>query len=320
LAASYFEWGLIENEFIYELFSQTLLGGIALGHQADPTDLDAAEAIANADSQSSDPDFQSWIRIPDSEKPGDMREAKAYVRLNRWGGSDVLELVFCIFYPYNGPGQFRISIGSEEFFNYLPDDSRGIGKHYSDWEAVILRFSRDEHAPDPYTLEYVGMTAHGKMRVAPAALLESRESHPIVYVALESHAHYPFANPRPFYYERIFEWDLEILTIAGDLFDETAYDPLVSAHLESALDYEVISAEITEFGLDANGGLIVVSAQGAVDVDEPPWLDFEGRWGQFEELRMTFTVLDYPAHTMIDVSAGAKSPKTGAYWTAGWLF
>lgn len=322
LRESEFQWGHIENEYNYDLFDLELHGSIPLGELDDPTDLEAAMAMV-------DPGLKSWIHIQDELKPGNIERAKSYIRLNRWFGTNVLELQFWYFYPYNGPGQFRISfLGLQDLYVFLPDSEEGIGKHYGDWECVTLRFSRNTLLPEPFTymLQSVGISAHGQIKVFPVAMLHNIYSHPIIYVAHESHAHYETAWPynedySQFYYEELFDYGIAW----GHIFDMITYIPPYSLEfISGGENHQIISAEITRYGIDSFGNLVAEWAAGAYDIQEPKWLSYQGRWGQYEKLSYSFPLSIYVSgtsvYTQTEVGGGPTGPKMKPEWLVGWPY
>ena len=172
---------------------------------------------------------------------------------------------------------------------------------------MTLRFSRDEYAQIPYTLLSVGISAHGLMKVFSTAELQFIGGHPIIYAAWESHAHYPNLD-----YMELFVY----FVASGYSFDVIAYLPEGPPQFEiNDENYEVISAEVTAYDVNQQG-LFAEWTAGAYDIQDPKWLSFQGRWGQYEKLYYNFLGV-YPYK---EVGGGPTGPKMKPEWLVGWPY
>ncbi len=233
---------------------------------------------------------------------GDMSRAKAFVHVRQWNHL-FTELQFWFFYPYNGPGKFSVDVGVFQFA-YVELITRG--RHYGDWEQVTLRIVND-----PRQLAAINLSRHDFAEWVTSTQFGSRiqfaGGHPIVYSARDSHAHYPntgdlFGNHE---YKRVAHTSFGFGHVDVDLIDLTADG---GPEFESFRpgSYVIVA---TEAVFDEEGNL----QQRVVD---PEWLDFKGRWGQYERLTYTFDATVYDK-TDEEVGAGPSGPPQKGVWKTG---
>lgn len=111
------------------------------------------------------------------------------------------DIAYHVLYLYNGPITI---VGSE-------------GIHYWDNEMVILRVLPNE-APSKSAIKYVFMSQHSAGAWVKPNNVSFNDTHPIIYSARNSHAHYPEAS----YWPRLFSF-------ASDKTSDDGYhwDPIV---------------------------------------------------------------------------------------------
>ncbi len=126
--------------------------------------------------------------------------------------------------------------------------------------------------------------------------LQFSDTHPIVYSACYSHAHYPTAGQHE--YERVFTLDWGAGTISADLFD-LAGD---GARLET---------------FRPGGHRIISSAVPGHQATEPGWLEFQGRWGQYEKLFDTVCFSGIRLYPYTEIGSGPSGPAMKAAWDDG---
>ncbi|KAI5656481.1 hypothetical protein M9H77_25274 [Catharanthus roseus] len=133
-------------------------------------------------------DGQYWIDLPIDEtakeeiKKGDLQSAQAYVHIKPMFGATFTDIVFWIFYPFNGPATAKIG---------LIDIPLGrIGEHIGDWEHLTLRISNFNGI-----LQKVYFSQHDKGTWVDSSDLEfyNGSNKPVAYSALNGHPFYP--NP-----------------------------------------------------------------------------------------------------------------------------
>ena len=136
-----------------------------------------------------------------------------------------------------------------------------------------------------------------------SSALQFSGSHPIIYSAYYSHAHYPSTGRHS--YKRVWSYDWELGTASADLYDHTeAGEPFQTFQPGS---YRIISSALPGYA-----------------VGESEWLEFRGRWGQYERLSdditlplcgATFPIINIYSYE--EVGCGPFGPKMKAAWTDG---
>jgi hypothetical protein len=204
-------------------------------------------------SQDTAPFFRYWIEIPDVWIPGDVSRAKAQVNILSVDAV-FTDMQFWIFYPFNGPSRVEVC---PVVFSWCEDhDLAENGRHYGDWEQLTLRFQNRNKE-----LVAVYMSRHDKgqwfSRNFFNITLQLIDGHPIVFSGKYSHAFYPAVNDHYVYHIS----DKGIATVA--LWDETGYG--VGFATNDSSSYEIINSQIEDF-----------------PITNPPWLAYEGVWGQYQ--------------------------------------
>lgn len=202
-------------------------------------------------------DGEYWLDLPldknekERVKKGDLQSAEAYINVKPMLGSTFTDIVFWIFYPFNGPGTAKID---------LIDIPLGrIGEHVGDWEHLTLRISNFNGV-----LYRMYFSQHSKGKWVEAPLLEYFHSgdgggnKPVAYSARNGHPFYPKPGL--------------VLQGIGDIGigirNDTAKSSMV---MDTGSRYSVVSAGyLADINDDDDDAAIVA---------EPPWLDFSGEWG-----------------------------------------
>lgn len=280
LDSSSLVWALVDDEGDYYT-NIDVLGSIPTSSQSLISDV---ENYVKTDPNYSDPKFQYYLDTTNANIYGNLDRAKSYVRVRSWGTS-YTDVEFWIYYPFNGPARLAIDVPGYTFYNDLSEP----GRHYSDWETIVLRFSNDQ-----VQLEWVGLAQHGGMHWYTTSDLIFSDSHPYVYAAKFSHAIYPKSDR--WYYKNIFNWGIS--GVSGDLYDLTS--PGEEWEIFQEDNYKVIS-----------------SAAPGHDIDEPSWITFNGRWGKYIQnyLSVDLVVDDY---TWKELGCGPYGPthdKHSVWWT-----
>lgn len=283
-------WGLVTNETSYDNFNLTSRNesNISAATLMDEVTriLDDVKPYAPYDDS---PYFRYWLEIPDNLLAGNLERAKAVIRVVPWNYFST-EVQFWIFYPFNGPGRIRTCLASTLCDHEQLND---VGKHYGDWEQITLRFRNRTQA-----LEAVFMSAHagGRWYGTPdfGTRLLFEDTHPKIFSAKYSHAHYPSIDR--FYYERVFEADWDIGTISADLYDDTA------------------QGETIHWGQAGRYGYISFKSDPALPVD---WLDFAGRWGEYLRLSEWIYWGELQLYRYTEVSGGPSGPGRKTPWDVG---
>jgi hypothetical protein len=126
--------------------------------------------------------------------------------------------------------------------------------------------------------------------------LQFNESHPLIYAAKYSHANYQVPGVHD--YERVYESHWAMATQSVDLRDLTNGDDGVFSSWLPGKHW------------------IISSALPGYQVTEPEWLQFTGRWGQYEKLIEDIFFI-YPLFTWKEVGAGPTGPAMKRSWVYG---
>jgi hypothetical protein len=195
------QWALVRNEGAYcwppemcgsEGQYSEHLGEMPTSAATLMADVALIEGYRSAPPYDDDPDFRTWLSIPDALKHGQLDRARPVVHVRPRG--PFTEIQFWYFYAFNGPGRIRICW---EHCEYEQFDQ--AGRHYGDWEMVSLLVDNDTQA-----VLAAGLSRHGNVEWSQYAQLERHTDgvRPLVYAALNSHANYRHAGEH--YHEVVF--------------------------------------------------------------------------------------------------------------------
>lgn len=249
-----------DNENGYENFRFDQLGASTTS-EATLID-DVQQALGHP--QASDGNFVYYLDYSKNHVGGNMDRARAYVRIQPMNGC-FTEIQYWIFYPWNGPGKFRISVGDLEKNFYVGT----VGRHFSDWESISVRISNKNVWYASYVADSVAISRHsfeGDMSVHDARM-RFQYSRPVIYSARDSHAMY--FSPGEHFYERVASEDFLLGTFAIDLRDITS-DWGQALHT-----------------YNPGKAILVSSAWPSLNPEPPSWLYFAGQWGGYERLKYT---------------------------------
>ncbi len=296
-------WGRVDNPHTYDSFR---LSEVKSRRTSSDTLLEDTRAVQ--DSIRSLPDvnkYKYWLSIDDARKPGNLGRAKALVHVLPYGKYST-ELQFWFFYPFNGPGRVEVCASSKACDdNWLSQ----CGRHYGDWELVSIVVSNTATQ-----LQSVYMSRHSggetfqrwddgtyrstsnpdrRLRIFTPPFKDMYRRHPVVFSAISSHAHYPSAGNHN--YKRVFSKGYVLGTVSADLFDRTAEEIVFRTYELNR--HQIISSDLRGFR-----------------VNEPEWLRFDGRWGQYEKLadKVKFSVI--PAYTYKEIGNGPTGPMMKNEW------
>jgi hypothetical protein len=291
-------WGLVENENNYQSFQQTILGSMVTSADS----LLADVAMAKQDPHAADPRFRYWLEIDESLRAGHLQRAKTYVRVLPTGDSQ-LDLQFWFFSPYNGPvkGKATLTPPVASPTYYYPDT---VGRHTGDWEFVALRFARGDSGQG-WSLERLFLSQHGGGEWIDAASddIAFDGTHPVIYAAKDSHAHYATIGEHPF--QRVLDQPIGqiapsvVLTLTVDLIDLA--DAGASFHAYKPGNYRIVSSALP--GVKANGAW--------------DWLAYDGRWGGYEKLLFIGTIEIFgqtQTFPFAEVGSGPTGPAQKGVW------
>lgn len=257
-------WALVQNPSSFSSFNQTILGGSPTSSTTILDDVQAALSLP----QATQPEFTYYLHfdvgLNGSGVPtlplslGNLDRAKAYVRVRPIDGV-VTELQFWLWYPWNGPGKAQAECGSLPSVTFNPTGDAGT--HYADWENVRIRLTNKTLSnPGAYTLLNAQLSRHSFDVEVPAANLLYDGTNPVVYVAKDSHAHYP--GPGAFDYDRVSSTNVGLCTASVDTFDQTANG---GPELDASTRYQLVSSEWP-----------------SIPTNAPDWFFFGGQWGGFD--------------------------------------
>lgn len=288
-------WGLIQNEGDYDTFMQMPLGAHKTSAASVVADVEDFAKPADPGS----PDFRYWLdldlgQVSPGLPPvtGDVKRAVVLVRARAWDAI-FTDLQFWVFYPFNGPGKFRVTCGAID--DHVVMD--GPGRHYGDWEHVSVRVV---HATGELVGVYLSRHSGGEW-IAGAQLdgLGYAGTRPIVYAARDSHAHYPSAGTH--YYLRPWSLDAGICTAAVDLEDWTA-EGGHALLLHDPAHHQVVCSDLPGHTPEI-----------------PGWLLYDSRWGQYERLTYTyeFPIVELGVYDYQEVGSGPSGPAQKDAWARG---
>jgi hypothetical protein len=293
LDRSLLRWGTVLNEWDYNLFSQSVLGEVATSAST----LLADAAYAQSFNNPPDPSFRTWITIPDELMIGNLARARVLVRARTWN-TLFTEIQFWMYYPFNGPGKFHANLGA------LWDDHEQMntcGRHYSDWEHVSVLFESGM----PVSMYLSRHDLNVWITRKDFGFLWDRGVHPVIYAGRDSHAHYT-ATGRIHYKKLVHTcyWYLGGTCLDVDLEDYT--DAGATLQTFDPAQYWFASSTIP----------------GVTPSDpEPDWLQFAGRWGQYERLSYTYIVPiafgETYEYSQKEVGAGPSGPAMKGSWQNG---
>jgi len=291
-------WGVVYNESDYGSFHVEEQDSMATSSATLLDDVRYVEE--NIKPHASDPElFKYWLEIADEMKPGDLASAEALIRVFpvNWLFT---EIQFWFFYPFNGPGRVE-ACGWSSCCNDTQLEE--AGRHYGDWEHVSLLIDNTTRKLlTVYMSQHAGGQWFRRCGGAWSSGLEFSGTHPIIYSAFYSHAHYPSIGTHS--YKRVWSVDWWLGTASADLYDVTAADESFQTFQPGS--YRVISSALPGYA-----------------VSEPEWLEFRGRWGQYERLSDTINIpgcgfeVPIPVYTFNEVGCGPTGPKMKTAWTDG---
>jgi len=271
--------GFVHHPDTYDAFS---IEGVHTAAIASASALPGLWLQAQRDPLATRPDFHCWLHIGDSALSGSQSRAKALVSVLEAVDDTYVDLQFWFFYPFNGPGKFHVTIGR------VVDDHVRVdtcGRHYGDWEHVTLRLVRAAGQSGlAWRLQDVYLSRHAFSKwLGGVSTLRFSGRHPIVYVARDSHAHYPSAGVH--YYRRVWCKNFGIGSAAVDLEDWSNNGPMFDASQPG--HYRIIFSNIASWRLAP-----------------PDWYAFAAPWGQYEKLKFSYGHI----YTYKEVGSGPRGP------------
>lgn len=300
------QWGIVENELDYNLHRSTKV------HSA-PTSAShlMSDVRAYQNSIESDPDqakYKCWLHVDETVRggSGSLERAKALIHVLPLSTA-VVEMQFWFFYPFNGAGKAFGKLWDGGLNQKFWCDR--VGRHYGDWEHVSLLISVPKNQ---LTKVYISRHDGGEVfnRVDEKVFrstthrgdtLRFEGLHPVIYSADGSHAHWEGEGDL-LRYKRIWQAKWRLGTTSLDLFDLANSGPVLRTY--EPAKYRIIASDLL-----------------SVSVAEPDWLNFPGRWGQYEMLNETFKIKGaIAAYTQYEVGAGPSGPKMKEEWaTTPWV-
>ncbi len=244
-STTFLRWGLSENEegteeAVFGPENQWRFDTLGVIKTSSKTILsDIQDALEHP--QANDDKFVTYLDYGPASFAGNINDATSYVRAQPHNGA-FIELQFWIFYPYNGVGRFRLTGGSSTGGSILGgvggigigdgsnldlfENDAVLGKHYSDWENVRVRFTnKDVNDLGVYKPVDIVLSRHSSdetLHYFDSRFQRNRDGVPVVHSALGTHAQYPSAGAH--YYNRVFEFKYWLGTAALDLLDLAAYE------------------------------------------------------------------------------------------------
>ncbi|PKA64269.1 alpha-mannosidase [Apostasia shenzhenica] len=129
-----------------------------------------------------------WLDLPADNtakqrvKSGNLSAAESYIHVKPVLGGSATDIVFWIFYPFNGPARAKV---------FISISLGKIGEHVGDWEHVTLRISNFDGK-----LQRMYFSQHSSGKWVEVADLEFADGgrRPTAYSTLHGHAFYPKAG------------------------------------------------------------------------------------------------------------------------------
>ncbi|VFQ64517.1 unnamed protein product [Cuscuta campestris] len=133
-------------------------------------------------------DGSYWLDLPIDEaekervKKGSLKDFTCYIHVKPMFGGAFTDLVFWVFYPFNGPARAKVE--------FVTVKLGSLGEHIGDWEHVTLRVSNMSGE-----LKKVYFSQHNGGMWANASQVEYQKGNkPVVYSSYNGHAAYPKAG------------------------------------------------------------------------------------------------------------------------------
>jgi hypothetical protein len=211
-----------------------------------------------ADNPIRDCDFN--LRFTDQVFPtlskGEIADAPLYVHAKFRPADNVTELVFWVFYAFNGPGTLRLEVfGDTSYKNLNP-----LGIHQGDWEHFTIEVNNDSLEPLRAYL-----SAHdGGAWVDYATLdVDHATGRRILYASRNGHAAYSTTGDNPFHgasgtFAGKTAWAFALVNICG-------------------------RGKAVEVWQPGRSALVSAACLGSEAPVEPLWLQFPWRWGRYQK-------------------------------------
>jgi hypothetical protein len=293
-SSSQLVWGTVENPDDFDTFSMVTYGSTKTSSRTLLRDVANVKAL--------DPTFEYWLTYDESLYQGRLKRAKTFVHVLPINADNTLvDFQFWFFYPFNGPVKAHATIPGVYDQYFFPDT---IGRHMGDWEHVTLRFAFNE-ANQEWVLSSLFLSQHdGGQWVTPSSVIPAGSTHPVIYAAKDSHAHYATVGEHPF--QLVLQQPVAPgLTLTANL-----------------VDFVDDTGANTRFDSYRPGNYTIVSsALPGVEIKQSPdWLHFDGRWGPYEkqsyvaELDLFGQTLEFPFN---QIGSGPIGPAQKDVWYTG---
>lgn len=147
----------------------------------------AVSRFPRSDSSNSKHSFDYVLKIDDADladlKPGQLDNAPLYVHAKFNPSENATDLVFWIFYPYNGAGVLKLAtLGLDRHIDLEP-----LGMHEGDWEHFLIRVDNDTKQPNKL---YLSAHDGGGWTNVSDVTRDSATGRLIVYTSRHGHACY----------------------------------------------------------------------------------------------------------------------------------
>lgn len=202
---------------------------------------------------------------------GDLSSTRSYVHAVRLKDVGVTDLQFWFFYPYNGPGTTYAKLwmslwglpefdwddgnGSDDYGNSKP-----LGEHTGDWEAVVLRIDNDTSQ-----LLNVFMSQHGVYPMYGPQEIELESGHVVAYPSLNGHANYPAQGSNGHVEKHKKLADIKVMELG--IHVETLNWTAKGQKFDAYQNYDIVAVDHRLF--------------------DAQWMTFRGIWGPEFPLNLT---------------------------------
>jgi len=280
-------WGIVSNESDYNTFR---IDDVNQEIVTDVAGLQECVNKAQRHPRAHESGFRMALDIPQDLRAGSLRETVVQVVVKQIH-ANVLDIQYHLFYPYNGPGKFRVTVGDVITAHVVMDT---CGRHTGDWEHVTMRYTPDRQREGQWALSNVYLSRHGlTVWVNDLKKLLWLNGQPLIYVARDSHAHYETSGSN--YYERPWSYDFGLGTAAVDLEDLTGGSPSLTFDSSKPDKHRLIEENL----------------EGSVT--PPGWYTYTGRWGPYEKLlfdyKVDLKIGKVEMYTYKEVGAGPTGPR-----------
>lgn len=218
--------------------------------------IDALRAYARSERTNPTHKFDYYMQVDEGDfstlVPGDLNDTKSYINAKFIPEENATDLIFWLFYPYNGAGVLMVDApGVDKNFDLSP-----LGTHEGDWEHCLIRIDNDSLQPTRFYLSAHDGGAWHALKDMPK---DMESGHTELYVSRHGHALYN--------------------EVGDNLFHESGGG---SAIYHIGLVNHCEKGSSINLWEDGKTELIAADFLPQGELTEPLWLRFPWRWGRYK--------------------------------------